>query len=102
MFDLIQFFKNHSVMAHLLSGFVAEIASCSLWLPIDIIKERMQVQSEIKLYSYKSPTEAMQKIHRSEGIIGLYRVIMFLSRHLERPYYFLVHSALFSSLLLKN
>lgn len=32
-------------MSHLLSGFAAEIISCSLWLPIDIIKERMQVQS---------------------------------------------------------
>jgi hypothetical protein len=35
----------------------------------------MQVQSEVKIYSYAGPREAIKKIHKSEGIIGLYRVI---------------------------
>jgi len=34
----------------------------------------MQVQSEVKLYKYDSPKDAMKKIHKSEGLIGLYRV----------------------------
>jgi hypothetical protein len=34
----------------------------------------MQVQSEVKIYSYNGPKEAIKKIHNSEGIIGLYRV----------------------------
>ena len=74
----MQFFKEHSSIAHLISGFMAEIFSCSLWLPIDIIKERLQVQSEVKIYSYKGPLEAIKKINLSEGIIGLYRVKFFI------------------------
>lgn len=33
----------------------------------------MQVQSEVKVYSYRNPIDALKKIHLSEGIIGLYR-----------------------------
>lgn len=50
------------------------MGSCILWLPIDIIKERMQVQAQVKIYHYNSPLEAAKKIQRSEGLIGLYRV----------------------------
>ena len=70
----MQFFKEHPSVTHLLSGFMAQIVSCSLWLPIDIIKERLQVQSELKMYNYKGPVEAIKKINITEGIIGLYRV----------------------------
>lgn len=61
-------------MNHLISGFCAEALSCIVWLPIDIIKERLQVQSVVKLYSYRGPRDAMRKIHGTEGLIGLYRV----------------------------
>lgn len=40
-----QFFQNYPSFAHLFAGFCAEIGSCLVWLPIDIIKERLQVQS---------------------------------------------------------
>jgi uncharacterized membrane protein len=68
------FFQRNNWANHLLAGFVAEFFSCIFWLPIDIIKERMQVQSEVKIYSYAGPREAITKISASEGIIGLYRV----------------------------
>ena len=67
------------------SGFIAEFASCSLWLPIDIIKERMQVQSELKLYKYDGAVDAVQKIRGTEGVIGLYRVTPQTHRHSELP-----------------
>lgn len=31
------------------------------------------MQSEVKIYNYAGPREAMRKIHHSEGLIGLYR-----------------------------
>jgi len=65
------------VITHLLSGFIAEIVSCSLWLPIDVIKERLQVQSELNIYKYKGPRDAVFKINLSEGLSGLYRVSSF-------------------------
>jgi len=72
-------------VSHLISGFSAEFFSCALWLPIDIIKERMQVQAQVKLYKYNSPTDAMKKIHKSEGIIGLYRVNRIIFRPMGLP-----------------
>ena len=68
-----QFFKNYPAVNHLLSGFSAEFFSCLFWLPIDIIKERMQVQTVVKIYKYDGPRDAMKKIHNTEGLIGLYR-----------------------------
>lgn len=62
-FLLKQVFKTYPFFGHMISGFVAEIASCALWLPIDVIKERLQVQSELSVYSYKGPKEAIKKIH---------------------------------------
>lgn len=70
------FFQRHEWANHLVSGFVAEFFSCVFWLPIDIIKERLQVQSEVKIYSYAGPLEAVRKINATEGIIGLYRVLV--------------------------
>ena len=34
----------------------------------------MQVQKEVKLYHYDGPMDAMKKIQKTEGLIGLYRV----------------------------
>lgn len=34
----------------------------------------MQVQDVVKLYKYNGPRDAMRKIHKTEGLIGLYRV----------------------------
>lgn len=50
------------------------MVSCTLWLPIDVIKERLQVQSELNIYQYKGPRDAAKKINHSEGAVGLYRV----------------------------
>ncbi len=60
-------------MSHLVSGFLAEIISCAFWLPIDVIKQRLQVQSQFNLYKYNGPIDAAKKIKFSEGFVGLYR-----------------------------
>ena len=39
-----------------------------------MIKERLQVQSELNIYKYSGPRDAARKINLSEGITGLYRV----------------------------
>ncbi|EGR28927.1 mitochondrial carrier protein, putative [Ichthyophthirius multifiliis] len=63
--------KNKFVM-HMICGFNAELVSCILWLPIDVIKERLQVQQNIKLYNYKNSINAAYVIIQKEGILGLY------------------------------
>jgi hypothetical protein len=38
------------------------MTSCAFWLPIDVIKERLQVQSELNIYKYLGPRDAANKI----------------------------------------
>jgi hypothetical protein len=69
-----------SVWAHLGAGLVAEALSCSLYVPIDVIKERMQVQGGATRSRsgqgpyYATARDAVSQIVRSgEGVAGLYR-----------------------------
>ncbi|GBG24409.1 Mitochondrial substrate carrier family protein E [Hondaea fermentalgiana] len=67
------------------SGMLAETVSCVLWVPIDVIKERMQIQSlprsskvaEVKASQgdrfYASGYDALRSIVRTEGWRGFYR-----------------------------
>lgn len=55
------------------SGFLAECTSCVLWVPIDVIKERLQVQGYVRLYSYKNSLDAFRQIVAQESYLGLYR-----------------------------
>lgn len=52
---------------------IAETVSCVLWVPIDILKERLQVQHELKSYHYKNTFDAIRQISKGEGFLGLYR-----------------------------
>ena len=40
-------FKSSSFLTYVTAGLIAEAVSCCLFLPIDVIKERMQVASSI-------------------------------------------------------
>ncbi len=63
------------------AGIMAEALSCILWVPIDVIKERMQVQqipmSSSQYHSnppyYRNVAHAVRSIVGSEGLRGLYR-----------------------------
>jgi hypothetical protein len=64
---------QNEMLINFLSGMSAECVSCVLWLPIDIIKERQQVEAVIKKYHYKNSIDAIRQITQHEGILGLYR-----------------------------
>lgn len=75
-------YLNNNFGIHFVSGMVAETVSCVLWVPIDVIKERMQIQKyrqqavpsgEKQLVYYRNGVDAMRKIVRNEGILGFYR-----------------------------
>ncbi|CAD7937683.1 unnamed protein product [Amoebophrya sp. A25] len=55
------------------AGFIAETVSCLLWCPLDVMKERLQVQDKLGLYRYQGTWDAATQIIRNEGIRGLYR-----------------------------
>ncbi|KAF2077064.1 hypothetical protein CYY_001631 [Polysphondylium violaceum] len=65
-------------IAHFTSGFVADALGSLIWVPMDIIKQRLQVQQNTqKLYPnqtyYKGSFHAAQVILKEEGVMGLYR-----------------------------
>ena len=53
---------------HLAAGLLAETVSCVLYVPIDVIKERMQVNGH-----YKTTSQAFREVYAKEGIRGFYR-----------------------------
>ena len=68
-----QYLQDRPFISYLAGGIFAEACACSMFVPIDVIKERRQVQSDIGKYNYKSDLDAIQQIRRTEGIRGLYK-----------------------------
>lgn len=65
-------------MTHLGAGLLAEALSCVLFVPVDVIKERMQVQGAAAASSsspsyYRSTAHAVRSIMRGEGLRGIYK-----------------------------
>ena len=73
---------------HFSSGMLAEAGTCIIYVPVDVVKERMQVQrreisltsntndrpnNKPQLYQYKGSWDALQQIIRTEGMKGIYR-----------------------------
>jgi hypothetical protein len=85
------FLEKHTIPRHsefsvyLCSGLCAEAVACVIFVPLDVIKERMQVQGAISLARnsavskvakkeyYGSTLDAIQKISKQEGIYGFYK-----------------------------
>lgn len=65
-------------LLYLGAGMSAEALSCVLWVPIDVIKERMQVQqapaanASQALY-YRNTKHAVETILQTERVRGLYK-----------------------------
>lgn len=73
--QLLQYktFQNSPFLVYLASGMLAETASCILFVPIDVIKERLQVQSNLKEYNYSGGLNALNVIIKKDGLQGIYR-----------------------------
>jgi len=68
-------FGQHHTMAHFTSGIVAEAVCCLLYVPIDVLKERMQVQnlSSNTASKYRGPVHGLKTIFAEEGARGIYK-----------------------------
>jgi len=64
---------------HFLSGMLAETVACTVYVPVDVIKERCQVQQNISSppsstsFNYKGSVDALKQILKSEGLRGIYK-----------------------------
>jgi hypothetical protein len=63
-------------LAHLACGFVAEAASCVFWVPIDVVKERLQSQPPSLHGRYRGSVDGIRTVMMNESIRGLYRGYM--------------------------
>jgi hypothetical protein len=83
LLDNISFIQQHQFINNFTAGLLAECFSCILWVPIDVIKERLQVQSNILFavkanninnsIAYRSTIDAIITIAKTEGFRGIYR-----------------------------
>ena len=64
---------NDSSVSYFCSGFVAETLACIIYVPVDVLKERLQVQRGPSAQHYANGWQGLNHIVRSEGIRGVYR-----------------------------
>ncbi|KAK1746678.1 mitochondrial carrier protein [Skeletonema marinoi] len=79
--------QGQEFAVHFSSGILAEAVTCIIYVPVDVVKERMQVQSKSReslisnkdslrkpqSYHYNGSWDALQQIIRTEGMKGIYR-----------------------------
>jgi hypothetical protein len=80
---------ENSFVVHFASGMLAEAVSCVIYVPVDVVKERMQVQQWNATHAttttgggidprqgerhYRGSLDALRKIARIEGVGGIYK-----------------------------
>ena len=74
---------EESFWVHLASGLLAESIACIVYVPVDVIKERLQVQHSHtgtsnnrlspKHLQYKGGWDALTQIMKTEGVRGIYK-----------------------------
>ena len=58
---------------HLSAGLLAETVSCVVFVPVDVVKERLQVQKLGGSNAYRGSWDAFRTIVRYDGFNGIYR-----------------------------
>lgn len=69
----LNYFQGSEFLKYFISGICAETVACLIYVPVDIIKERRQVQTKVKTYHYKSDLDALFQIVKQEKLRGIYR-----------------------------
>ena len=69
----LNYLQGSEFLKYFISGICAEAVACLIYVPVDIIKERRQVQSKLQTYNYKSDLDALFQIIKQEKLRGIYR-----------------------------
>lgn len=64
---------EESFAVHFAAGILAETVACLIYVPVDVIKERLQIQQNKDLVQYKGGWDALVKICKTEGPMGIYK-----------------------------
>ena len=64
---------SESFGIHFTCGISAEAIACLIYVPVDVIKERLQVQYNGNNLNYRGGWDALVKISKTEGVGGIYK-----------------------------
>jgi len=72
---------DYAFLGHFGAGMAAETVSCLVYVPVDVVKERLQVQRRLRsgheisgtLPMYRGTWHALSTIMQTEGLRGVYR-----------------------------
>ena len=84
--DIGQDYKQHKYLFESIAGPFAQLLGSVLWVPMDVIKERLQTQAVVEtqitskkiIIPYKNPLDCLIRIIKSEGLSGIYRGFFFI------------------------
>jgi hypothetical protein len=65
--------EDKSAWVHFTSGLFADVGGSIIWVPMDVIKQRMQMSNSNKTVAFNNSMQAASHILRTEGLRGLYR-----------------------------
>jgi len=65
---------GQSGVGNFAAGIFAQLCGSLAWVPMDVIKERLQVEGQVKVANaYTGSFDAFRQILQHEGVVGLYR-----------------------------
>ena len=65
--------RRETGLKHMVAGSIAGMAAKTILQPLDLIKVRLQVQDGRGSNEYRGVINAVQRVVREEGVLGLYR-----------------------------
>ena len=73
-YSLDGLYPSHANLVNFVSGFLAEVVSCVVWVPTDVLKERAQALNKLSGRAGSvSASASFREVFQTEGIRGLYR-----------------------------
>jgi len=65
---------SSSAVIDFTSGVMGQLCGSLAWVPMDVLKERCQIQGQIHTnINYNNTIQALRSIIKSEGVLGIYR-----------------------------
>ena len=65
--------RRETGLKHMVAGSIAGMAAKTILQPLDLIKVRLQVQDGTGTNEYRGVVNAVQRVVKEEGVMGLYR-----------------------------
>ena len=73
-YETVRALTDKSTLSNFAAGVCAQLCGSLAWVPMDVVKERLQIEGQLKTKeNYSGSFNALQMIVKHEGVKGLYR-----------------------------